>query len=70
MFTVLLALFQLLLFLIGIFGPWRDPPELKTNGHLARPVRMLLSFSLVVAAVAIWFDGAKLEIRDKIQYNG
>ncbi len=60
MLIFLLALSQLALFLIGILGPWRDPPELKTNGRLARPVRMLLSFSLVVAAFAIWLGGAKL----------
>lgn len=53
-------LFQLALFLLGILGPWRDPPEMHTNGHLARPVRMLLSFSLLVAAFAIWLGGAKL----------
>jgi len=62
MFTVSLILSQLTLFLIGILGPWRDPPALKTNGRLARPVRMLLSFSLVVAAFAIWLGGAKLPI--------
>lgn len=62
MLTIWLALFQLTLFLIGILGPWRDPPALKTNGRLARPVRMLLSFSLVVAAFVIWFGGAKMPV--------
>lgn len=62
MIISLLFLSQLILFLIGIFGPWRDPPEMHTNGHLARPVRMLLSFSLLVAAFAIWLGGAKLPI--------
>jgi hypothetical protein len=56
----ILFLFQLALFLIGILGPWRDAPALKTNGRLARPVRMLLSFSLLVAAFAIGLGGAKL----------
>ena len=52
-------LFQLTLFFIGFWGPWRDA---NTKGHLARPIRMLLSFSLLVAAFAIWLGGAKLPI--------
>jgi hypothetical protein len=60
MIVVALFLFQLLLFVIGIFGPWRDAPQLKTNGHLPRPIRMLLSFSLLVAAFVIWRSSGKL----------
>ncbi len=54
---VVLFLFQVILFLIGILGPWR---EANVNGRLPLTVRMLLSFSLVVAAFAIWQGGAKL----------
>ncbi|MBI5032396.1 MAG: lysoplasmalogenase [Chloroflexi bacterium] len=54
--TILLFLFQLILFAIGIIGPWRDA---NATGRLPRIVRMLLSFSLVVAAFEIWFGGAK-----------
>ena len=59
MLVVALFLTQLILFTLGILGPWRDAPELKTNGCLPRPVRMLLSLSLVVAALVIWASGAK-----------
>ena len=59
MLVIFLFLFQLIIFLIGILGPWRDAPELKNNGRLPRPIRMLLSFSLVVAAFVIWLSGAK-----------
>lgn len=62
MLILLLALFQLALFLIGIVGPWRDAPELKNNGRLPRPIRMLLSLSLVVAAWVIWRGNASLPI--------
>lgn len=62
MLAVIFIFFQLVLFLLGILGPWRDPPEMRTNGRLARPVRMLLSFSFVVAAFAIWLGGAELPI--------
>lgn len=62
MLITLLFLTQLALFLIGIFGPWRDAPELRTNGRLPLPVRMLLSFSLLVAAFLIWQGGAKQAI--------
>jgi hypothetical protein len=47
---------QVGLFAAGMVGPWRDPPERKTNGRLALPFRMALSLSLVFAAVAIWRD--------------
>ena len=56
----LFVLLQLLLFAIGIFGPWRDAPALKTNGRLPRPIRMLLSFSLLVAAFLIWQSSSRL----------
>ncbi len=50
-----LWLAQLALFAGGWLGPWRDAPELKTSGRLPRPARMLLSLSLVLAAVIMWF---------------
>lgn len=59
MLVTALFLIQLILFALGILGPWRDPPERATNGRLPRPIRMLLSFSLVVAACVIWASGAK-----------
>ncbi len=55
--VIILFLFQLTLFAIGILGPWRDT---DATGRLPRAVRMLLSFSLVVAAFVIWLGGAKL----------
>jgi len=45
---------QLVLFAVGWLGPWRDPSALHTNGRLPRPVRMLLSGSLVLAAYLLW----------------
>jgi hypothetical protein len=59
MMIVFLFLFQLLLFAIGIFGPWRDAPARQTNGRLPLAARMLLSASLLVAACVIWQSGAK-----------
>jgi hypothetical protein len=53
MLILFLFLFQLALFAIGILGPWRDTPERKTNGRLPLAARMLLSFSLFVAAFII-----------------
>lgn len=55
----ILFITQLTLFALGILGPWRDAPELKNNGRLPCPIRMLLSFSLVVVAFVIWASGAK-----------
>ncbi len=55
-----LPLVQISLFAIGILGPWRDAPELKNNGRLARPLRMLLSLSLLAAAFSIWLGGSKM----------
>ncbi len=54
MVTFPLWLTQLALFAGGWFGPWRDAPELKNNGRLSRPCRMLLSLSLMLAALVIW----------------
>ncbi len=59
MIVALLFLIQLVLFATGIFGPWRDAPERKTNGRLPLVARMLLSASLVVAAFVIWQSGAR-----------
>jgi hypothetical protein len=60
MTVVALFLTQIVLFAIGIFGPWRDAPELKNNGRLPRLLRMLLSASLLVAAFVIWQSSGKL----------
>ncbi len=61
MILAILFLFQLLLFALGIFGPWRDAPALKTNGRLPRVIRMLLSLSLVVAALAIALNPFRMD---------
>jgi hypothetical protein len=45
---------QVACFAVGWFGPWRDASSLGTNGRLPRPVRMVLSASLVLAALLIW----------------
>jgi hypothetical protein len=50
----LLWLAQSVLFVIGILGPWRDPPEARTNGRVARPIRMTLSLSLLAAAALVY----------------
>lgn len=47
---------QITAFLIGWAGPWRDPAERHTNGRVAWPIRMGLSFSLVVGALLVWID--------------
>ena len=54
MIIALLFLVQIALFVGGILGPWRDAPERKNNGRLPLVARMLLSFSLLVAALLIW----------------
>jgi hypothetical protein len=57
---VVLFLAQVALFAFGFFGPWRDAPELTNNGRLPRPVRMLLSALLLVAAFVVWQSGGRL----------
>ncbi|MCK6556066.1 lysoplasmalogenase [Candidatus Binatia bacterium] len=52
-----LWLAQVTLFAVGIFGPWRDAPEVRTNGRVARPIRMTLSLSLVLAALLVRAGG-------------
>jgi hypothetical protein len=47
---------QITAFIIGWAGPWRDPPECHSNGRVAWPIRMGLSFSLVVGALLVWLD--------------
>jgi hypothetical protein len=47
---------QIVAFLVGWAGPWRDPPEQDTNGRVVWPIRMGLSFSLVVGAAVVWFE--------------
>ncbi|HEX7588536.1 MAG TPA: lysoplasmalogenase [Anaerolineae bacterium] len=60
MTLIVLVLSQIALFAAGWFGPWRDAPALKNNGRLPRPIRMLLSVSLLVAAFVIWQSSGKL----------
>ncbi len=48
---------QVALFALGWLGPWRDPPERKTKGRLPVQVRMLLSLSLLLAALWVWRGG-------------
>jgi hypothetical protein len=58
-----LWLAQVALFAGGWLGPWRDAPELKNTGRLPRPARMLLSLSLVLAALILWLaDVGKIEV--------
>lgn len=45
---------QVVLFVMGWMAPWRDASARATNGRLPLLVRMLLSASLVVAALLIW----------------
>jgi hypothetical protein len=45
---------QITAFIIGWAGPWRDPVELHNNGRVAWPIRMGLSFSIVVGALLVW----------------
>ena len=54
-----LLLGQIVAFLIGWAGPWRDPAEHDTNGRVAWPIRMALSFSMVVGAVLVWATAAE-----------
>lgn len=49
---------QIVAFIIGWAGPWRDPAERGTNGRVAWPIRMGLSFSMVVGAALVWFGAA------------
>jgi hypothetical protein len=53
MAIIILWLVQIALFVGSWLSPWRDAPERKTNGRLPVQARMLLSFSLVVAALVI-----------------
>ncbi|MCL4394923.1 MAG: lysoplasmalogenase [Chloroflexi bacterium] len=59
MAVLIFIAFQVILFAIGLIGPWRDPPERSTNGRLPRPVRILLSLSLLAAVSVIWASGAR-----------
>jgi hypothetical protein len=49
-----LLIAQIVAFLIGWAGPWRDPPEMHSNGRVAWPIRMGLSFSVVIGALLVW----------------
>ena len=55
-----LFLVQIALFAAGYFGPWRDAPELKNNGRLSRPFRMVLSLLLLIAAFVTWQNSGRL----------
>ena len=50
---------QVALFAGGWLGPWRDTPARATNGRLPLPVRLLLSLSLVLAALLMASAGAR-----------
>ncbi len=50
---LIFPLAQIALFVGGWLGPWRDAPERHNNGRLPVQARMLLSFSLAVAALII-----------------
>jgi hypothetical protein len=54
MSTLLMAFTQVALFAAGLVGPWRNTPARETRGRLPVQARMLLSFSLVVAAWLIF----------------
>jgi hypothetical protein len=45
---------QVVIFVAGWLGPWRDAPARATNGRLPLAVRMLLSLSLLCAALLVW----------------
>ena len=45
---------QVVIFAAGWLGPWRDAPARATNGRLPLAARMLLSLSLLCAALLIW----------------
>jgi len=49
---------QLVLFAVGWLGPWRDPADHGTDGRVPRPVRMVLSASLVLAALLVWYTSS------------
>ncbi len=49
-----LLIVQITAFIIGWAGPWRDPPERHSNGRVAWPIRMGLSFSVVLGAFLVW----------------
>jgi hypothetical protein len=50
-----LLIVQITTFIVGWAGPWRDPPEMHSNGRVAWPIRMGLSFSMVIGALLVWF---------------
>lgn len=45
---------QLALFAAGWLGPWRDASGRQTNGRLPLQARLLLSLSLLAAALLVW----------------
>lgn len=58
MLIAALCLGHIAMFALGIAAPWRDPPQRHTNGRLPLPFRMLLSASLVLAALLVWQNSA------------
>ena len=71
MILATLFLTQIALFTAGYFGPWRDAPELKNNGRLSRPFRMLLSALLLVAAFVVsQTSGRLLEVYSQWVFFG
>lgn len=59
MLIPMLWLAQIILFVGGWLGPWRSPAELAGKRDLPRAVRMVLSFSLCIAALLIWQGGVR-----------
>lgn len=53
-----LWLAQCLTFAAGIYGPWRDAPEIHAGGRVARPIRMAIAASLVLAAALVWAESS------------
>ncbi|HYD50066.1 MAG TPA: lysoplasmalogenase [Terriglobales bacterium] len=49
-----LWLAQVAAFAAGLLGPWRDPAELHNPGRVARPIRIGISFSLLLGALLVW----------------
>jgi len=54
---------QVVVFVGAWLGPWRDAAELGSTGRMPRPIRMLVSASLVLAALLIYRDATGVAFR-------
>jgi len=54
---------QVVVFVGAWLGPWGEAGELGTTGRVTRPVRMLVSASLVLAALLIYRDAGGVVFR-------